>query len=90
MGSELPDIDSETLDLSTKDLDLALSWVKGKLKVRGEERDLIHTRQGSLDKIDERLISELGFDNGNVFSHKFTERYNTANLRIFQLMVVVL
>ena len=52
-----------------------------KLKVRGEERDLIHTRQKS-GKIDKRLISELGFDNGNVFSHKFTERYNKANLHI--------
>ena len=28
------------------------------------------------------MISELGFDNGNVFSHKFTERYNKANLHI--------
>ena len=52
-----------------------------KLKIRGEERDLIFTRQTS-GKIDKRLISELGFDNSNVFSHKFTERYNKANLHI--------
>ena len=52
-----------------------------KLKVRGEERDLIFTRQTS-GKIDKRLISELGFDNSNVFSHKLTERYNKANLHI--------
>ena len=61
---------------------LRLGTVLGKkLKVRGEERDLIHTRQKS-GKIDKRLISELGFDNSSVFSHKFTERYNKANLHI--------
>ena len=61
---------------------LRLGTILGKkLKVRGEERDLIHTRQKS-GKIDKRLISELGFDNGNVFSHKFTEKYNKANLHI--------
>ena len=52
-----------------------------KLKIRGEERDLIFTRQNS-GKIDKRLISELGFNNSNVFSHKLTERYNKANLHI--------
>ena len=61
---------------------LRLGTILGKkLKVRGEERDLIFTRQNS-GKIDKRLISELGFDNSNVFSHKFTERYNKANLHI--------
>ena len=61
---------------------LRLGTILGKkLKVRGEERDLIHTRQES-GRIDKRLIAELGFDNGNVFSHKFTERYNKANLHI--------
>ena len=61
---------------------LRLGTILGKkLKVRGEERDLIHTRQKS-GKIDKRLISELGFDNSSVFSHKFTERYNKANLHI--------
>ena len=61
---------------------LRLGTILGKkLKVRGEERDLIHTRQKS-GKIDKRLISELGFGNGNVFSHKFTERFNKANLHI--------
>ena len=42
---------------------------------------MIFTRQTS-GKIDKRLISELGFDNSNVFSHKLTERYNKANLHI--------
>ena len=61
---------------------LRLGTILGKkLKVRGEERDLIHTRQKS-GKIDKRLISELGFDNGNLFSHQITERYNKANLHI--------
>ena len=61
---------------------LRLGTILGKkLKVRGEQRDLIFTRQNS-GKIDKRLISELGFDNSNVFSHKFTERYNKANLHI--------
>ena len=52
-----------------------------KLKVRGEEKDLIFTRQNS-GKINKRLIAELGFDNGNVFSQVFKERYNKANLHI--------
>ena len=61
---------------------LRLGAILGKkLKVRGEERDLIFTRQQS-GKIDKRLIAELGFDNSNVFSHKFTEKYNKANLHI--------
>ena len=52
-----------------------------KLKVRGEERDLIFTCQDT-GKIDKRLISELGFGNARVFSQTFTERYNKANLHI--------
>ena len=52
-----------------------------KLKVRGEERDLIYTRKDS-GRINKRLIAELGFDNTNVFSQVFTERYNRANLHI--------
>ena len=75
---------AQTYDRSTTPINegLRLGTILGKkLKVRGEERDLIHTRQNS-GKIDKRLISELGFDNANVFSHKFTERYNKANLHI--------
>ena len=61
---------------------LRLGAILGKkLKVRGEEKDLIYTRQTS-GKINKRLIAELGFDNGNVFSQVFTERYNKANLHI--------
>jgi len=52
-----------------------------KLKVRGEEKDLVYTRQTS-GKINKRLIAELGFDNANVFSQVFKERYNKANLHI--------
>ena len=52
-----------------------------KLKVRGEERDLVFTRQNS-GKINKRLIAELGFDNSNVFSQVFKEKYNRANLHI--------
>ena len=75
---------AQTFDRSVTPINegLRLGTILGKkLKVRGEERDLIHTRQKS-GKIDKRLISELGFDNANVFSHKFTERYNKANLHI--------
>ena len=75
---------AQTFDRSITPINegLRLGTILGKkLKVRGEERDLIHTRQKS-GKIDKRLISELGFDNANVFSHKFTERYNKANLHI--------
>jgi|TARA_R110001592_G_scaffold83874_1_gene248399 uncharacterized protein with von Willebrand factor type A (vWA) domain len=61
---------------------LRLGSILGKkLKVRGEEKELIYTRQTS-GKINKRLIAELGFDNGNVFSQVFTERYNKANLHI--------
>ena len=52
-----------------------------KLKVRGEERDLVFTRQNR-GKINKRLIAELGFDNSNVFSQVFKEKYNRANLHI--------
>ena len=52
-----------------------------KLKVRGEEKDLIFTRQNT-GKINKRLISELGFDNTNVFSQIVKEKYNRANLHL--------
>ena len=52
-----------------------------KLKVRGEEKDLIFTRQNT-GKINKRLISELGFGNDNVFSQIKKEKYNKANLHI--------
>ena len=61
---------------------LRLGTILGKkLKVRGEERDLVYTRQNR-GKINKRLIAELGFDNSNVFSQVFTEKYNKANLHI--------
>ena len=52
-----------------------------KLKIRGEEKDLIFTRQNT-GKINKRLISELGFGNENVFSQIKKERYNKANLHL--------
>ena len=52
-----------------------------KLKIRGEEKDLIFTRQNA-GKINKRLISELGFGNDNVFSQIKKEKYNKANLHI--------
>jgi hypothetical protein len=52
-----------------------------KLKVRGEEKDLIFTRQNT-GKINKRLVSELGFGNENVFSQIQKERYNKANLHL--------
>ena len=52
-----------------------------KLKVRGEEKDLIFTRQNT-GKINKRLISELGFGNTNVFSQIQKEKFNKANLHM--------
>ena len=52
-----------------------------KLKVRGEEKDLIFTRQNT-GKINKRLISELGFGNSNVFSQIQKEKFNKANLHM--------
>ena len=52
-----------------------------KLKIRGEEKDLIFTRQNT-GKINKRLISELGFGNESVFSQIKKERYNKANLHL--------
>ena len=52
-----------------------------KLKVRGEEKDLIFTRQNT-GKINKRLVSELGFGNENVFSQIQKEKFNKANLHL--------
>ena len=52
-----------------------------KLQVRNEERTTKWTRQES-GRIDKRLIAELGFDNGNVFSHSYTTKYADAYLHI--------
>tara|TARA_Y100000310_G_scaffold327274_1_gene393349 strand:+ start:477 stop:2462 length:1986 start_codon:yes stop_codon:yes gene_type:complete len=52
-----------------------------KLKVRGEERDLKYTRKNS-GKIDRRIIAELGFNNENVFSQTFVEKFNKAYLHL--------
>jgi len=61
---------------------LRLGSILGKkLKIRGEEKDLIFTRQNT-GKINKRLISELGFGNDNVFSQVQKEKFNKANLHI--------
>ena len=61
---------------------LRLGKVLGKkLKVRGENKELKYSRKNS-GKIDKRLISELGFDNKNIFSQTFIEKYNKAYLHI--------
>ena len=61
---------------------LRLGAILGKkLKVRGEEKDLIFTRQNT-GKINKRLISELGFGNENVFSQVMKEKFNKANLHL--------
>ena len=52
-----------------------------KLQIRNEERTTKWTRQDS-GRIDKRLIAELGFNNGNVFSHSLTTKYNDAYLHI--------
>ena len=52
-----------------------------KLQVRSEERTTKHTRKNG-GKIDKRLIAELGFDNGNIFSQTFVDRFNKAYLHI--------
>ncbi len=52
-----------------------------KLQIRGEESVLKYTRKDT-GKIDKRLISELGFNNTNVFSQTFVERFNKAYLHI--------
>ena len=53
-----------------------------KLQVRSESRTTKYTRQKN-GRIDKRLLSELGFNNGgNVFFSTLTDEYNPAILRI--------
>lgn len=52
-----------------------------KLKIRGEENSIKYTRKNT-GRIDKRLISELGFDNENVFSQTFVTKFNKAYLHI--------
>jgi len=52
-----------------------------KLQIRNEEQTLKTTRQ-SKGKIDKRLISELGFDNTNVFQQMYTNRFKDVNIHI--------
>lgn len=52
-----------------------------RLQVRNEERNLKFTRQDK-GKIDRRLISELGYDNANIFSRVEVNKYNKAHIHI--------
>lgn len=52
-----------------------------KLKVRNESRSLKHTRLET-GKIDRRLISQLGYDNANVFHRIVTDRYKDYFIHI--------
>ena len=52
-----------------------------KLQVRNESRDTIYNRQKN-GKIDGRMIASLGFDNENVFSQIFTDKFKKANIHL--------
>jgi hypothetical protein len=52
-----------------------------KLQVRNESRDTIFNRQKN-GKIDGRMIASLGFDNENVFSQIFTDKFKKANIHL--------
>lgn len=52
-----------------------------KLKVRSEETTTKYTRKDA-GKLDQRLISELGFGNTNVFTQSFVDKYKDLNLHI--------
>ena len=61
---------------------LRLGSILGKkLKVRSEETTTKYTRKDA-GKIDQRLISELGFGNANVFTQSFVDKYKDLNLHI--------
>jgi len=52
-----------------------------KLQVRGEARTTVYNRQRS-GRIDNRMISSLGFDNESVFVQKFIDQYKKANIHL--------
>jgi hypothetical protein len=52
-----------------------------KLQVRNESRDTIYNRQKH-GKIDGRMVASLGFDNENVFSQIFTDKFKKANIHL--------
>ena len=61
---------------------LRLGTILGrKLQIRTESRDTKYTRKDT-GRIDKRLISELGFNNENVFSQTFIESFPDASLHI--------
>lgn len=52
-----------------------------KLQVRNESRNTIFNRQKN-GKIDGRMIATLGFDNENVFSQTFVDKFKRANIHL--------
>jgi len=52
-----------------------------RLQVRGEARTTIYNRQRS-GRIDNRMISSLGFDNESVFVQKYIDQYKKANIHL--------
>ncbi|NDB28581.1 hypothetical protein EB169_04050 [archaeon] len=52
-----------------------------KLQVRNESRNTIFNRQKN-GKIDGRMIATLGFDNENVFSQTFVDKFKKANIHL--------
>jgi len=61
---------------------LRLGTILGrKLQIRTESRETKYTRKNT-GRIDKRLISELGFDNDNVFSQTFIDSFPDAFLHI--------
>jgi len=52
-----------------------------KLQVRNESRNTIFNRQKN-GKIDSRMIATLGFDNENVFSQTFVDKFKKANIHL--------
>ena len=52
-----------------------------KLQIRNESRETIFSRLKK-GKIDGRMIASLGFDNENVFSQIFTDKFKKANIHL--------
>jgi hypothetical protein len=52
-----------------------------KLQVRNESRETIFNRQKN-GKIDGRMVASLGFDNENVFTQTFVDKFKKANIHL--------
>ena len=77
---------NRTLHKVIKDEDFSNAEMMGtimgkKLQVRNESRNTIFNRQKN-GKIDGRMIATLGFDNENVFSQTFVDKFKKANIHL--------